>query len=72
MAENKTIGLNIKTNAVDVQKQFDDLRKEIKETTDAIEKLDKTSDTYEKDLLKLSKTLDGLNADYKSLSKSNR
>ena len=71
MAFTKEFELNAKTNAKDVQQEFTDLRNGIKETTEAIEGLDKSSKTYEKDLKTLNSELDNMQQAQKELKKSN-
>lgn len=71
MAFTKEFELNAKTNAQDVQQQFTDLRNGIRETTDAIEGLDKSSKTYEKDLRNLTAELTEMEQAQKELKKSN-
>ena len=71
MAEDKTIGINVKTNADQTQQQFNNLRKQLRETNEEIEQLDKNSDTFDKDLKNLNRTLDSLNGSYDELSKNN-
>ena len=71
MAFTKEFELNAKTNAKDVQQEFTDLRNGIKETTDAIDGLDKSSKTYEKDLKSLNSELDNMQQAQKELKKSN-
>ncbi|QDP65247.1 MAG: hypothetical protein Unbinned2819contig1004_38 [Prokaryotic dsDNA virus sp.] len=71
MAEDKTIGINVKTNVDQTQQQFNDLRKRLRETNEEIANLDKNSDTFDKDLKNLNRTLDSLNGSYDELSKNN-
>jgi len=71
MAQTKTINLDVNTNTKDVQEQFNSLRKSIKETTEAIEGLDKSSKTYEKDLRNLTTELTELEQVQKDLRKTN-
>ena len=71
MAEKRTINLDVNTNTKDVQEQFNSLRKGIKETTEAIEGLDKSSKTYEKDLRNLTTELTQLEQVQKDLKKTN-
>jgi myosin heavy subunit len=71
MAEDKTIGINVKTNVDQTQQQFNNLRKQLRETNEEIANLDKNSDTFDKDLKNLNRTLDSLNGSYDSLSKNN-
>tara|TARA_R100001463_G_scaffold17085_1_gene44074 strand:+ start:120 stop:2309 length:2190 start_codon:yes stop_codon:yes gene_type:complete len=71
MAQTKTINLDVNTNTKDVQEQFNSLRKGIKETTEAIEGLDKSSKTYEKDLKNLTTELTELEQVQKDLRKTN-
>ena len=71
MAQTKTINLDVNTNTKDVQEQFNSLRNGIKETTEAIEGLDKSSKTYEKDLRNLTTELTEMEQVQKDLRKSN-
>ena len=71
MAEDKTIGINVKTNVDQTQQQFNDLRQRLRETNEEIANLDKNSETFDIDLKNLNRTLDSLNGSYDSLSKNN-
>ena len=71
MATKKTIQLEVDTNSQDAQKQFDGLRKSIKETQQELEKFTGTEKENSKEADNLRKQLADLDVEYGKLSKSN-
>ena len=71
MATKKTIQLEVDTNSQDAQKQFDGLRKSIKETQQELEKFTGTEKENSKEADNLRRQLADLDVQQKNLSKSN-
>ena len=71
MATKKTIQLEVDTNSQDAQKQFDNLRKSIADTTQQLEKFTGTEKENSKEADNLRRQLADLDVEYGKLSQSN-